>query len=198
MNINGLTEKHVAELGRNIVAGNFETNPDGRVLVRRMGASFQGSYRVRVNDIDPSIEHNKFVTQGLVDILLTYFKSGAQTATFYLAPFSGDVNPLDGWTGASFASLATELTTQYSETTRRPITFSTPTTTPTINNTASLSVFTIAAVTDIYGMGMLTTSTKGGITGKLISAGLFDNPRLALAIGDKLSCEYVIDAEDGT
>lgn len=195
--IGKLTDKHIRELGRHILAGAFDINENGHVLVPKMGAGFFGSYRTLVNGQDPRMEANLFTLQGLLDILLVYFKQGAATPTFYLAPFSGAVTPLDTWTNINFSSAATELTTQYSQPTRVAVNFATPTT-PSITNAASVSVFTIAAVVDIYGMGLLTVNTKGSTSGKLISAGLFDNPRENLAIGDQLSVEYVVDALDGS
>lgn len=143
------------------------------------------------------IDPNKVVLEGRVYMLNAAFAGGSQNTTFFLAPFSGNVEPQAGWKASTFPTVATEFE-GYTSSTRLPWTVVQATTEAAVGNSAAVSAATLtfSAAADLYGVALLTANTKSGTTGKLIAASLFERPRTNMAIGDKLALEYVITAVD--
>lgn len=145
----------------------------------------------------PALDHNRVVTEGLVDILKVYFVGGTQKTAFYLAPYSGNVTPQASWTAANFATNATEFE-GYTSSTRVQWSPTTPTT-ASVGNSANVSTSTITLNTtgDLYGIGMIAgANAKSATTGTLVAASAFAAPRTNMASGDKLAIEYVLSAVD--
>ena len=147
---------------------------------------------------DVAVDPNLIVNEGLNYILNAALGGQSQVGAFFLAPFSGNVTPAAGWTGANFASNATEFTA-YTNSTRLPWT-TVPATAQSIGNSAALAAatatFSAGGPYNLYGVGLLQASAKSATTGVLVAAVRFASPRLNMAAGDKLAFEYVLAASD--
>ncbi len=136
----------------------------------------RGEYFGRVNGGDWVKEgDNLIVLEGLAHILSVALGGTAKPAGYYLALFSGAAAPAANWTGATFAAVASEivsLTEGYTSPTRPVWTPPNSTATNSIDNMASVATVTIATAgtLNVTGAALLTDSTRGGTTGKLVSA----------------------------
>lgn len=136
----------------------------------------RGEYFGRVNGGAWAKEgDNLIVLEGLSHILSVALGGTAKPAGYYLALFSGSAAPAANWTAASFAAVASEivsLTEGYTSPTRPAWTPPNSTSTNSIDNMAAVASVTIATsgTLNVTGAALLTDSTRGGTTGKLISA----------------------------
>lgn len=186
-----LAPKYWRELGRLFRNHQWERTDDGDLLIGRtlIGGVFEcdaldGSGVIRTR--------NLITTEGCNYLLSAGIAGGTQYTTFYVAPFSGNVAVSDALTAANFSTTQTELSTQYSETTRVAFVESTPASKST-NNTASPA--TITAATDsvsIWGLGLLSTSTKSATTGVLLAAAKYSSARILSTSGDTLGIKYTL------
>ena len=162
-------------------ANDYTSNEDGSITTGQ-GITAKGEYFDRVNGGEWARTENLIPTEGLAHILNVALGTTPKTASYHLALFSAAAQPAANWTAASFASTASEIvsmTEGYSSATR-------PTWTPA--NTATNSIDNMAAVAKVtmktassltvQGAAMLTTSSKGGTTGALISASKYAAPRV--------------------
>jgi len=138
-------------------------------------------------------EHNLVVNVGLKDMNEKYFTGSSYTAAWYLGLYGAAAsnNPAASDTMSSHAGW-TEVTT-YSESTRPQCTFGTSTTADpsVISNSASVAVFSINGTATVGGAFLTTSSTKGGTTGTLFSAGDFQSPGdRSVVSGDTLNVTY--------
>lgn len=121
--------------------------------------------------------HNLVVNQALDDVLGVYFKSGTQSATWYIAIFGSDSTPAGTWTYA--VPVCTEFT-NYDEATREEW-IEGSISSQSLDNSASPAEFTCTSGTNtIYGAMMNNTSTKGDVaagSGVLYSAARFGASR---------------------
>lgn len=171
--------------------------PVARIFV---GGFFTGKYaEPGADEFGPeTIGANRVVTQGLVELMNLLAGHVAATSK-YLAPFSGDVTPAAGWTGASFAGDATEFTA-YTSATRLPWTTVAATTVAEVGNTAALPAATITFATGgpytVRGCGLIQNSGKGSTSGPLYAASRFAADLTGMAAGGKLALEYVTGVLD--
>ena len=139
--------------------------------------------------------HNLVVTEGLDDVLSVYFKSGTQSATWYIAIYSSDSTPAAGWTYA--VPVCTEFT-NYDESTREEWVEG-AITTSSLDNSASPAEFTCTSGTNtIYGAMFDNVSTKGDVasgTGILFSAARFTAAR-PFNTAEVLKIVVTINAQD--
>jgi hypothetical protein len=123
----------------------------------------------------------------------------SKISTWYLAVFSAAVTPIASWTAANFSSNAAEITSSsegYSNATR-------PAWTPgsvsagVIGNLSSKAVFTIYCTTsiNISGAALLSSNTKGGTSGTLVSASRFGTARTVNS-GDAFELGYEVELID--
>ena len=128
--------------------------------------------------------HKNLVTdQGIILALNVLLGSVAKLSMWYLAPFAGSTAPAANWTGANFTSNATEIVSGsegYSEATRRAATFVDASGSDQIDNFAAKAAFTIVTASSltVTGLGLLSSNTKGGTTGTLLSASKFATARV--------------------
>ena len=102
--------------------------------------------------------HNLVVDEGLTDVLDVYFKSGTQSATWYIAIFGSDSTPAAAWTYA--VPVCTEFT-NYDETTREEWVEG-AISSQSLDNSASPAEFTCTSGTNtIFGAMMNNINTKG-------------------------------------
>ena len=140
---------------------------------------------------------NRVVATGL-NKLLNLLVNQASYGALYLAPFSGDVTPADGWTGATFPSTATEFTSYTAGT--RPAWTSPASTAKLLTNAASLAGATITfspgGPYTVRGCGLLESSGKGSTTGMLFAAARFPDDLTGMVGGGKLALQYDLGAID--
>lgn len=169
--------KHAGEFSRYMANRQFEVTENGGVLFPKAAVVAQGGYLHTVNGEDPAFDPNLLPDEGLVYLLSVGLNNDTKLATWYLALYSGNYTPLAGLTAASFPATAGEITSNsegYTETTRQAWLPAAPTT-PLISNLATQAAFTIATASSlaINGAALVSDSTKGAVTGKLISATKF-------------------------
>lgn len=182
---------------RRALAGHHYELDGPRLYVPSAKVSLGGVFETDVNGRDRRIDPNLFPTAALIDVLNVYFRSGTQRTAFYLAPFSNSTAPTADLTGATFTGTQGEFT-NYSESARPAWTppGSVPTT-ASIDNAASLGVFTISAASStVWGFGLLTSQPKSDTTGLLVACALFSAARSGLQVGDVLNTKYTFSAAD--
>lgn len=139
--------------------------------------------------------HNLVVNESLDDVLDVYFKSGTQSANWYIAIFGSDSTPAAGWTYAT--PVCTEFT-NYDESTREAWTTGSVSS-QSLDNSASPAEFTCTSGTNtIYGAMLNNVSTKGDTgsgTGILYSAARFGASR-PFNTAEVLKIVITINSED--
>lgn len=142
---------------------------------------FQYSKRGEIDEVS----ENLVVTEGL-NRLIT---AGITSSTWYVALFTGDVTPQASWTAANFSAGSTE-TINYSGDRK--------TWTPgavaagAVNSFAAKASFEATADgVVIRGAAMLTSLTKGGVSGTLLGASRFPSAK-TLDTGEILDVGYGI------
>lgn len=193
-----LASRHWRELGRLWRNHRWEHDDHGDVLIGY--AKIAGRFETYASDGGGWISgHNTITTEGCNYLLAVALGGGTQYTTFYIAPFGGNVAVTDALTAASFAATQTELTnTHYSETTRVAYVETVPAN-KAVNNTANPAAFT-AATTDVYvyGMGLLSTSTKSATTGVLLAAANYSPARVLNSVADTLGIKYSLSLANST
>lgn len=196
--------KFAAEAARAIRNFKYEITGNGQIYLpaSRMfvGGVFGNDYAPAGGDFEGmQRDGNRVVTQGLIYLLNAALGGQTPTGQFYLAPFSGNVTPGAAWTGATFASQATEFTA-YTAGNRLPWDSDPAAVDASIGNSGNLATSTITfnpgGPYSLYGVALLSASAKGATTGTLFAATRFANPRTNMAGGDKLALEYVVAASD--
>lgn len=161
------------EIAKEIKSENFEVTQEG-IILPRLSVGIKGEYFDRVNGGEWQRTPNLITDEGMAHILNVALGSTAKPSDYFIALFSGSATPQANWTAASFAGAAGEVTSGsegYTSATR-PKWQPTDATTNAIdnmNNVASLTIITASQLT-VTGAALLTNSTKGGTTGKLVSA----------------------------
>ena len=135
---------------------------------------------------------NGLTNVGLNDILDVYFAAGTQKTNWYIFPIdnsgfsalaAGDtMSSHSGWTES----------TAYSESTRPAWAPGAAASLSMTNST--LRALTINASATLYGLGLVSNSTKGGTTGTLAATGAFTAPQVMVS-GQVLSAQYTITLE---
>jgi len=174
--------KHAREFARALRNRDYEITPSGVVFVKQQVHAI-GSYfhSVAGRDEQEAIDHNLLPDAGILSILNTYFGGTSKQAAFYLALFSGAVNPSAALTAANFAATMSEITSNtegYSQLTR-PQWVPGAAAAGVIGNLSAKAQFTIVCTTSITveGAALISDNTKGGTSGVLPSCARFTNPR---------------------
>ena len=176
--------KHRAEFSRALRNHQYEIS-EGGIHFPKQGVMAAGVYVHDVNGEDQREDANIVTSEGLAHMLDVALHDAAKTATWYFRLFSANTTPLYSWTAANFTANATEITSNtegYSETTGQAFVEddavaagASSTASASITNSANKAAFTIATATSVsvWGAGLLSSSTKGGTTGTLMSASKF-------------------------
>lgn len=169
------------ELASAIHHETFDVTAEG-IFFPKQGVMASGEYFDRINGGDWERTPNLIVTEGLAHILSVALGGTAKPAGYFLALFSGAAAPAANWTAASFAAAASEIvsmTEGYTSPTRPAWTPPNSTATNSIDNMAAVASVTIATAgtLNVTGAALLTGSTRGGTTDKLISASKYAAPR---------------------
>lgn len=132
---------------------------------------------------------NGSTTAGLNSILSVYFNSGTQLTTWYL----GLINNTPAPTLAAADTIASHSgwseSTSYSESVRQTWTPGAPASASITNPT--VATFTANAAITIYGLFLVSNSTKGGTTGTMWAHGAFGSTQ-ALISGQTLTGKYTL------
>jgi hypothetical protein len=189
--VNALLPRHWRELYRHFRNFNYEYDDKNNLLISH--AKIGGVYETFAPDgLGWVATPNLITTEGANHLLSVGVAGGSQVGPWYVAPFSGNVTVADTWVAATFAATATELTSQYSESTRVAFTESVPASKST-NNTANPATFTAASDNvNIWGVGLLSSSTKGGTSGTLLSAAKYSSVRNLPTTGDTIAIKYTL------
>ena len=144
--------------------------------------------------IDSWKEPNIVVDQGLIYMLNTGIGNVSQNSNWYIGLFQNNYTPLASDTAAIFpgAGAGNEATIEYDEATR-PVFTPVATNAKVITNTSA--AYTFNAATSIYGAFMISDSTKGGVSGTLLSASKFGAVRQMQAL-DVLNVTYELTIAD--
>ena len=164
-----------------VSAKDYTSNDDGSITTGQ-GITAKGEYYDRINGGEWTRTENLIPTEGLAHILNVALGTTPKPASYHLALFSAAAQPAANWTAASFASTASEIvsmTEGYSAATR-PTWKPANTATNSIDNMAAVAKVTMktASSLTVQGAAMLTSSSKGGTTGALISASKYASPRV--------------------
>lgn len=188
------TFKHAREFLRAIVNHKYEVSDDG-IFMPAQKILLSGRYDHESPDGKGLItDYNLLPTEGLNHIWTATVANGTQVTTWYTAIHSGTGTPASTWTAANYASNATELTTAYSEATRVEYEEGTPAS-GSVDNSANKATFTAASTSvTVWGAALLSLSTKGGMTGTLLSVSKFASSRSLPAIGDELNITITLSA----
>lgn len=128
------------------------------------------------NVTDSEVIHNLIPTEGLNHTLGVLFKGASQVPTWYIGLYEGVYTPGPTDTAATIAASATECSA-YAETSRVPF-VSGAVAAGSVDNSASRAEFTMNANKTVYGGFLVSSSTKGGTNGVLLSVVRFTSPKV--------------------
>lgn len=184
--------KHKREFAADLQDGDYELMAGG-LLFPKKGVMAIGEYFHTVNGKDEQIDRNMLPDEGILHILNVVLGASAKISAWYLAPYATAISPAASWTAANFAATAGEITstTEGFSGSTRPVWTPSAAATNRIDNLASRADFNIVCTTSvtINGAGLLSSSTRGGTTGVLVSAARFGTAR-TLFNGDVFSLGY--------
>lgn len=141
--------------------------------------------------IDAWEDPNIVVDEGLNHLLDVAFHGSTQVGTWYIGLFEGNYTPLSTVTAATIAAASTECTA-YDETTRVAYNEAAAASKVTTNS-ANKATFTFNASKTIYGGFLVSTSTKSGTSGTLMSASRFGSAK-TVESADQLLVTYTFTA----
>ena len=187
-------ERGQREIQKFIRQGKFEWTDHG-VRIPAMGISFGLWHTLSINGEVIEKAPNLVPYEGQTYYQQVGLLGGAQVSTWYLVPYANATDPTLTWTAANFNSNASEVT-NYTASTR-------PAWQPDSNVTQGLVVTqtrsTITASTGgiaaINGIGLLSDSVKGSITGTLVSAARYANT-VVLPEGQSYDLGFQSDLDD--
>ena len=174
----------------------WERMDDGSIFFPEQKVFGGGVYEHFANDgLGWQQDSNLLPVQGLTYLLESAVGNDTAAITAWYVAIAGTATPLTTWTAANYASNATELTTAYSEATRVSLVLGSASgsSSVAIGNSASRAVFTAASASvTVGGAATLSSSTKGGTSGTLLSASKFTATRTLVEIGDTLTVGYTL------
>lgn len=141
-------------------------------------------------DLEPMVDTNIVVNEGLDHILGVALANVTQNTTWYLGLFKNNYTPVAADVAATFPTVgfADEANAEYDELTRP--TYVTPgVSAQALTNSAAPGTFTFNTNQDIYGAFLISDSTKGATTGVLCSASRFASVR-SMQTTDVLNVQY--------
>lgn len=132
------------------------------------------------NVVDDEATHNLIPQVGIDFLIRSPFGDTAPISTFYCGLFSGNYIPSSSTTAADIPTNMQEFT-NYSEGTR-PVWTRAYDGVGTMDNIANRAQFTVTQDRTVYGAFLVSSSTKGGNNGLLLSVVRFASPK-SLTIG---------------
>lgn len=159
----------------------------------------QGIFTVECRDAEGNLKWtdqfpNTVVNGGIEDMNTKYFTGSGYTAAWYLGLIngpSGSVTILRTNTMGSHSGWTEN--TSYSQSTRPACAFGSATNAnpSVISNSSSAALFSMSGTATISGAFLTSDNTKGGTSGTLFSAALFQSPGdRSVVSGDSLTVTY--------
>lgn len=187
-----LIRRHGQEMRRALQAHRYEVMDNGDILLPGMKLRVGGRFHSQLNDGPWVTDPNRVVNEGLNHLLNVVLGNAAQTSTWYLSLFAGNVVPPATWTGANYVANATEFVNYDLAT--RPEYVDAPANLQSISNTANPGSFVINNGGGVvYGAALLSNASKGSTTGVLFSAARFAAQRTVIDT-DTLRVSYEVSA----
>ncbi len=177
---------------RRLVANHsYDFDDDGNLLIGRLG--FRNYQLVSTTDNPDERRYPNLATiEGKNHFLDVVLHGTSAIPTWYVAPFSSNVTVNDALTAATFHATVTELSTEYSESTR-PVFNEVAASGGATNNTASPAVVTAAEALTIYGAGLLSVPTKQSTSGVLLFVAKYASVEALNAAGNTLGIKWALD-----
>jgi len=162
--------------------------PDATVLVNGV-FGIRGEYVLPDGEVCP----NTISAEGQLYLLSVGLAGQTAEANWYLTLWQNAVTPAESWTAANFATTAGENTSTTEGWTgnRQAWTPDTPLAEP-MGNDANPAVFNIVTASSVtfQGAALLSSPTRGGTTGVLMSAAVFPSGARTLYNGDTYRLVY--------
>jgi hypothetical protein len=140
--------------------------------------------------IDEEITHNGVTVGGKNSLFNIMFGAGTQITTWYFGLIDNSATTTNDTTD-TMGSHAWAENTAYAETTRQQWSPGSASSASITNGTAA--TFTVNATGTLYGMFVVSNSTKGGTTGTLWSTAAFNTTK-SVASGDTVKLTYTLSA----
>lgn len=188
--LSAVLASHGAEFRRAVNNGKFEVSDTG-LLFPAQKLTVGGVFGVAVNDGEFEYAPNRVVDDSINFIIDLILNGGTPIPTWYIAQFSGNVTPAANLTAATFPATCTEFT-GYQETVRQEYIVPNAASLST-SNADNLASFTITSAATIYGAAILSVSTKGATTGRLLAAARYLSSKV-VDNGDILKSQYTFGA----
>lgn len=154
-----------------IQSGQYEQSEEG-VLIPSLRLLARGVFRYNKRGEPEEQSVNLVVDQGLDYLLGAAIGAASQIASWYIAPFSGDVAVQASWTAGNFASNATEFTNYAAAT--RPSWDRGTVASGAVDSFASKAEFASNQDSQIIrGAALISASAKSATTGVLVAASRF-------------------------
>lgn len=161
--------------------GDFRPTPGGIIVFDDKRLHGEYFFTDRPGSTELRFCPNLVVDQGLMKALGLLFYSDAKVPDWYVTMFSGSTAPTSTLTAANVAATLGEITSTtegFSNATRPKFVASAPVAN-TVSNDAAMATFNIVATTSIPATGgiIVSSDVRGGTSGTLYSAALWDAPR---------------------
>ena len=186
--------RHGAEFQRYLRNHDYEVG-QGHIRFGKARIDWRGAYSNQIIRADGSVQdlgvdENTWVTEGLAYLLGAGFGNAGAQATWYNAISSTNTTPLTTWTAANYASNATEITTGYSEASRPE--WNDAAVVGTTKSFSARAEFTATgSAMNVWGVALLSDSTKGGTSGVLASAEKRSGVA-TIAVGEKFATGFFL------
>lgn len=174
----------------------YDMTPEG-IVFPRADVLASGVYWDILNGEHLGDSKNIVVDQGLIHLLDVTLGGTAKNSTWYLMLYANNVSPAADWTAANFNGNASEISSNtegYSDTTRREWVDNAAASNAK-NNVGSEALFNIYSATSstitVNGAALVSTNTKGGTSGVLMSATKYAIAR-TLQSGDDYKVGYQV------
>lgn len=188
--------KLLNDIARAVRNRKYEKTPEG-VYFSSPNMELKGYFDIQVNGGPVERFPNLVTEQWRTRALQILFLGTTPVLEYFLAPYSNNTSPLASWDAAGFASGAGEFT-NYDQPTRVQWDVSTVEDFA-ISNSNNKAIFTVAGGGEdtIWGVGLLTSATKGGTSGFLVAANKSNSSRSGLQEGDEIAIGYTIALNAG-
>lgn len=188
---------HHRELVQDLNAGNYEQTDEG--LLIRKGVLARGKYTDYINGELVGETLNLVPAEGITYLLGAGIKGSSAISSWFLALYSGNVAPASNWAAANFVANASEITSStegYSQAARVAWVPGSVVANK-LTNAAAAARFNVVCTStlNVAGAALLSSQTKGGSTGTLMSATRYGNVR-TLGNGDAYDLVYELELLD--
>lgn len=150
--------------------------------IQEQALAVKGEYFERINGGDWVKSQNLVTNEGLTHLLNVALGTTPKPSGYFIALFGASASPQSSWNAQNFSSTASEIVSMsegYNGATR-PKWTPENTGTNSIDNMKAVARFEIKtdSTLTVQGAGLLTSATKGGTDGVLVSAIKFNAPRV--------------------